>query len=367
MIFTKFKIHNLFSFANAELDLTIGRRLLRSTISDENLIKYPNFKFKKVCIISGSNASGKTALSHLFCFVQNLVCRPDYDMSTFTSSIANKNEKSSITAEFYSMDHLYELDIVYYENKFTYKIRCEKLRSNDSYFTVNRRLSFIESKIIPSVYKYFIEKINAGWLYIITNNEKNNSDVTDIKYLNAHLLFNILHSFDPSILEVKNIMDDENNIAGFRVLFSNGEDSLIDRQANPTNINRFSTGTYHAIQLSYFVGRVILDKNLKNVGNLYFLDEKMAYAHSDLEQSILNLIIESLPCESQFFYTTHNYDVLDMNIPIHSFVFLEKRNHKTTIMSAETKFTKNDRRLMPRVKNNLFNSLPSTDLIDELL
>ena len=93
----------------------------------------------------------------------------------------------------------------------------------------------------------------------------------------------------------------------------------------------------------------------------------MAYTHSNLEQHILNLIISKLsPC-SQFFYTTHNYDILDMGLPVHSFLFMRKNGNYSNIIQPEKIFNKNDRNLSNYVKNDYFNTLPDTSKLDTLL
>jgi hypothetical protein len=61
---------------------------------------------------------------------------------------------------------------------------------------------------------------------------------------------------------------------------------------------RFSRGTIESIEVAHFLNYIIL-----NDGGTFFLDEKMAYSHSEIEISILNLIIEKLKPNSQFFYT----------------------------------------------------------------
>ena len=93
----------------------------------------------------------------------------------------------------------------------------------------------------------------------------------------------------------------------------------------------------------------------------------MAYTHSDLEQHILNLIVSKLSPLSQFFYTTHNYDVLDMGFPVHSYLFMRKENSTSSVIQPESSFKKNDRSLLNYVKNDYFNTLPDTSDLDKLL
>ncbi|MDC4350455.1 hypothetical protein NQ627_17385, partial [Acinetobacter baumannii] len=69
-----------------------------------------------------------------------------------------------------------------------------------------------------------------------------------------------------------------------------------------------------------------------------------------------------------FFYTTHNYDILDMNLPIHSYLFIKRdSNHNSIFIKAEDNFNKNDRSIINYVKNDVLCTLPDTYLIDELM
>ncbi|MGK8253420.1 hypothetical protein [Moraxella lacunata] len=102
--------------------------------------------------------------------------------------------------------------------------------------------------------------------------------------------------------------------------------------------------------------------------SIYFLDEKLSSSHSELEITILNLIIQKLNRYSQFFYTTHNYDVLDLNLPSHSFVFLHKEyGYCMAEQPEKLGFSKNDRTLKGYVRNNYFKTIPSTQFLDELI
>jgi AAA15 family ATPase/GTPase len=98
-----------------------------------------------------------------------------------------------------------------------------------------------------------------------------------------------------------------------------------------------------------------------------FLDEKMAHSHSELEISMLNLMVEKLKGDSQLFYTSHNYDVLEMNLPSHSYVFMKKDEFVEVMHPEKLGYTKNDRSLFGFVKNDVFGTLPDTTKIEELL
>ncbi|MBZ7401849.1 AAA family ATPase, partial [Klebsiella grimontii] len=58
MAFTRLKIDNLFCFKDTELNLSFSRPPVNSSLEGEYIDGYEKFYFKKVCILSGANASG---------------------------------------------------------------------------------------------------------------------------------------------------------------------------------------------------------------------------------------------------------------------------------------------------------------------
>ena len=94
----------------------------------------------------------------------------------------------------------------------------------------------------------------------------------------------------------------------------------------------------------------------------------MGNVQSEIEIAMINLIIQKMGNRSQFFYTTHNYEVLEMNLPVHSYLFLKKdEDGNSTFIQAENIFKKNDRSILSYVKNDILGTLPKTNLIDDLI
>ena len=78
-------------------------------------------------------------------------------------------------------------------------------------------------------------------------------------------------------------------------------------------------------------------------------------------------MIEKLGNDSQLFITTHNSDVLDMNLPKHSFTFLRKDSEGTIKAAyASDYLKKNTASLKNAVINDVFSTAPRLNLLDEL-
>ena len=90
MIFTRLIIDNYYCFDNTELDLTIKREVKYSTIEHEFLEQSPSFRYKRVCILSGANASGKTSLGNIMNNLQHALCAGHF--STLSDHISDKSK-----------------------------------------------------------------------------------------------------------------------------------------------------------------------------------------------------------------------------------------------------------------------------------
>ena len=196
------------------------------------------------------------------------------------------------------------------------------------------------------------------------------------------MLSAVLKTFDNTIQNVLPLVTktgkknkskvEKNQVEGFSILFANNDKVMIDLDGDITNTNRLSRGTYEAIRISHLLSRLVNvykeeQKTRRGYDCTYFLDEKMAYTHSELEKLIVTLIISKLGRFSQFFYTTHNYDILSLDLPIHSFIFTKKDEGVTKFIEASSVCKKNDRKLISYVKNDCFGTLPDLSLIEDIL
>ena len=56
----------------------------------------------------------------------------------------------------------------------------------------------------------------------------------------------------------------------------------------------------------------------------YYCDEHFSYIQSDIEKRIFGIMLDRIGDDEQLIFTTHNTDMLDLNLPKHSYVFLRK-------------------------------------------
>ncbi|SHN94129.1 ATP-binding protein, partial [bacterium endosymbiont of Bathymodiolus sp. 5 South] len=331
--------------------------------------------YKKVCIFMGANASGKTSLGRMMCKINNyLAGRPVEDTP---SKICDKDSNASFEVTYITPEtkEIHQLKAEFDKNGLFFEsYQSCGLNKTDNLKKTLAKVSALEPKSNYSQESnYGIEKPGFKSVAYLTGHQiggethkwsymfsaSNTSTELDIN-VNVSLLKELLMTFDPSIFDVVE-MPEELNKNTYIVKFSNGDNIIVDN-GRILDEERFSRGTLESIEVANFISFLIGNDNAT-----LFLDEKMAHSHSELEISMLNLMVEKLKGDSQLFYTSHNYDVLEMNLPSHSYVFMKKDEFVEVMHPEKLGYTKNDRSLFGFVKNDVFGTLPDTTKIEELL
>mgnify|MGYP002624182339 CR=1 FL=1 len=65
MIIMDIRVDNLYAFKDFHMNMAYPKKVVNSPISGEFLQDRPNFRYRKVNVIMGSNATGKTTLGEL--------------------------------------------------------------------------------------------------------------------------------------------------------------------------------------------------------------------------------------------------------------------------------------------------------------
>lgn len=397
MAFTRLKIDNLFCFKNTELNLSFSRPPVNSSLEGEFIDGYEKFYFKKVCILSGANASGKTSLGRVLFSIQRFLDKGN--LHTSMLKITDVTQPAYIEVDFFQKHthSLYRVALsLQDENNNGVSVQKStlalvKLRKNDSCNSATKRLDkvwqdgklvnnnnsryyssdLVSTKDFSELFKS--ESITFAWHYILSENEEVGNKISQV---DKNVLTAVLKTFDKTIKSVLTLTskdsEKENEPQGYSIVFNNNDKVFIDPDGEITNKERLSRGTYEAIKISQLLSGIIEDKNDQlhysdNCSCIYFLDEKMAYTHTELEKIIITLIISKLSRYSQFFYTTHNYDVLSLDLPAHSFSFTKKEESVTSFIDAIDVYKKNDRNLLTFVKNDCFGTIPDVSLIENML
>ena len=356
MIILKVRANNLYCFKNFEIDFSYKKINPRSLIEYEYLKDYTNIKFKKLNVFIGCNASGKTVFGKL--------------LSDILAFIENKDNKIINSIPVIEKEAMFSIDFIVKKEKYVlYRIECkienaiikhmriqstnivkkisyERLTENfESIVNLeNNENEFLSTDMIRSL-KNINLKTNALFCFtdeIISGNK-------NIKY-DINVLNIVLKVFDNSIKEITEVTGTDN---GYLISFNHGANLLI-QNGKAVEGDILSSGTKEGLSIAYIISEMKRDPN-----RIFYIDEKFSHIHTDIEKTILSIMIELLGKEAQLFFTTHNLDILEMSIPNHSFTFFSKRNNEVKVIYPEKRTkNQNDRYLKNKVENDFFETIP---------
>jgi len=380
MIYLRLKIDNLYMFDDTFIDFTYPKKTTGSSIQGEFLEDYPLINYKRFCVLMGANASGKTTLGRVLCLLNNFIQgRP---ISNTEKIIADKAKPACIDVIYVTPDSgvIHQLIICFNVENLTYEAyRSQPLRKSKN---LSKTLSDLRESVpvfefdinINEKEDSVIKNPGLSSLSILTGHQLDDGEETvwnyvysdyqsysdNLKHYNLNVLEKIIKVFDNSIASVTVIDDIEK---AYVIKFLN-KDAVIVEDGKISDDKRLSRGTIESIEVANFIS--LIEQGREGSGT-FFLDEKMAYSHTEIEIAMLNLIIEKLSRHSQFFYTTHNYDILEMNLPSHAFIFMKKLEYISISQPEKMGYAQNDRSLLGYVKNDVFGTVPDTSNIDDML
>jgi AAA15 family ATPase/GTPase len=366
MIVMDLKVDNFYAFKNFHINMSYPKKIVDSNIANENLTDRSNFRYKKVNIIMGSNATGKTSLGKMLMTIFNFISNKNIE--NIKKIICDKSKKAYFSIDIVPNDfELYRIEseiLPYKEDEYSnsnirVSVNKVKINKNDSYEKCIKR--FPEKTLANDViYMNELEKISvSGWFFVYpTENLKMDFDKDMDNYL--EILRHTLKALDPSIEKINKLKGVENS---YVIRTKNNE--LIVQDGEIVKESFLSSGTKSGLDIADMIASI---KN--GINGFYYCDEKFSYVHSDIEKAFLSVMINSLMDDDQLFITTHNTDVLDLDLPKHTFVFLKKDISDVVqpikCVSASDYLKRNTDSLRNAIDNDLFSVAPTLDLIYKL-
>lgn len=365
MIIMDIKIDNLYAFKDFHMNMSYPKKIINSPIEHEFLDTRPNFRYKKLNIVMGSNATGKTSLGKIIMLFTNYM--QDGNINMFKQIVNDLNKEASLQIDFVTCeDKLYRFKLHFMlseETPSTEKV-CKDVITSLVFTPINKRDNYeicanrINDGLSTGI---STEDVNtSGWCFSYPKNSYKNDDYkiidNDEKYITV--LSKVLKTLDPSIIEVKKIDEVDHSYA---IKYRNHSVILQDKAI--TNPEKLSSGTKSGIEISYQIASLLLDRH-----DFYYCDEMFSYITSEIERAVLSLMVENLQGRKQLFFTTHNTDILDMQLPFHAFTFLKKTlknsDYSIQCICASEILKRNTDSLKNAVENDLFNISPN---LEELL
>lgn len=361
MIILNLKLDNLYSFDDFEINFTYKKKIVNNPIGEETLLGFPNFRYRKVNIITGANASGKTTLGKTIMSILNFIANKN--ISYVFKAINLINQPSSFVIDYYVGDgFVRRIDCVINANPkneedATLKIYEVKIDEGDSYETYLKKLE--SSKVLTDVKD--ICNTNVGWSFKFPfDTDEVTYDFEDSYFEEYERILNkIITTLDPAIDYVKKSQEISRC---FNVYFKNGMQPIpVEDKRNTRDLPRLSSGTKYAFNLAFVYLAV-----KENLNGFYYVDEQFSYINNDLEKIFISLLASLIDTNEQIIFTTHNTDVLDLNLPIHAYGFLKKTNMKISYINASEIEKKNNVSIKNDYDNDRFNVAPNLDKIYSL-
>ena len=360
MAVLKVKFDNILCFNNFEADFTYPKKLVKTPLDNEYLINYPNIRYKKVNIIIGTNSSGKTSLGKAIW--KTLRFMNNKESEIVKNMVSNKNKDASILIDFVFHNGFFERFETIIKANGEVLARCQSIeaKKDDSYESLIARL---DNKVEFDNYIKVLDKtFVGGWNIALPTNEMGFEyiycDYTKEEQSEFVSIYEkILKSFDPSIKEVFVSSEQEKT---FIVKFYNGSTEAVTHGKNINSLDKMSSGTKNAINIAAIIYAI-----KKHNNGFYYVDEQFSFVNSDLEIACLTTMIECLGDGEQLFFTTHNEEVMNVSLPLHSFSFLKKtKNDKdefiVELLNASSFEKRNNVSVKNLYDNDYFDISPDT-------
>lgn len=358
MIVLNLELDNIYGFYDFKVNLTYPKKVVNSFIENETLKDRPRFRYKKAIVLMGTNATGKTSLGkvllNVFSYVNNGNPSTLYDMVN--------GENGFIKVDFVNNDYILHrvvLEIFPADENVVVTYYAAEISKMDSYEKCVDKLVDLTADIKNvGALKKLTGKIDYRFAY------PEIEDKLIINSLNRNVLLRTLRAIvgtlDPTLKEIFIAKDLKDT---FIIKRKNQE--IIIQEGKLLNREMLSSGTAEGIDVAIFLASMMTSEN-----TFYYCDEHFSYIQSDLEKRIFGLMLERINQNEQLIFTTHNTDMLDLNLPKHAYVFLRKKidgeDYKVSAISASEILQRNTDSVRCALENDVFDSLPDDSLLDEL-
>ncbi len=369
MIIMNLKLHNLLAFKKFEVNFSYPKKIVDSYIENEHLKDHPNFRYRKVNVVMGANASGKTSLGRMIMNAVAFIATKRFEC--LTDCVNDTTEEATLSMDFIGNgETMYNMTVSIQpmiREKYTadcvkVSVVKVKINSRDSYETCKERMNLMEA-VMDGNYSLVLDSIEPlTYCFQYPVDADGEYRLRDVKNpaLYSAIMEKVLKALDPAIDKVEPLTEVDNS---FVIRMENR--SFILKDGELTNKAFLSSGTKSGIAVADIL------YSIKQEGKgLYYCDEKFSYINSDTEKATVSVMIDALGENEQLFFTTHNSDMLDLPLPKHSFLFMKKDVNNVEMpiscISATQYLKRNTDSVRKAVENDLFSVAPSTDLIFEI-
>ncbi len=355
MIVMKLEFHKIYGFDDFSIDFSYPKKIVNSLISEEHLSSRERFRYRKAVILMGANATGKTclgrALREIFSYIRDSNPSHLYSMAS--------GDDASFTIDFVNGDYRLQRLCVMIDSarkKACVKYYTSDIEIMDSYEKCAAKLkersidvSCLQESVGPFSSRFSYPEIESSVTF------RGIDRTVLLKTLSA-----VIGTLDPTLRDIRIA----NELKDSFIIRRDGREIII-QEGKLLNGEILSSGTAEGVDIAFFLASIISKE-----GSFYYCDEHFSYIHSDIEKRIFSLMVCALGPDNQLIFTTHNTDMMDLNLPKHTYVFLRKYYDGdrlcTEAVSASSVLKRNTDSVRCAVENDVFNSLPKDYLLDDL-
>lgn len=366
MIIMDLRMDNFLAFRDFHINMAYPKKIVNSYIPNECLKDRKNFRYKKVNILMGGNATGKTSIGRMLMAICNFMKRKD--SVGLIEKIANPKKDARLSVDFVGKGFkMYRLDILVNlkgnQESLPEILVCKRevmIEERDRYETCAEKIEQ-QPLVYNDDFKKELQDIEPiGWMFKFPSDTGNDTVNFPEGKEFVEVLNYCLKSLDPSIINVSQ----SGEVKDTYIIHMNSGDLLV-QNGEVIRKNILSSGTKAGIDIACLIYSIY-----KGEYGFYYCDEKFSYIHSELEKAFLTIMINGLRDNEQLFFTTHNSDILDLPFPKHTFTFLKKEmcgdEQVIKCVYASDYLKRSTDSIHRAVDNDLFSTAPNIELIYEI-
>jgi len=359
MIVLNLVLKGIYGFNDFNINFSYPKKIVNSIIDHEHLEGRERFRYKKAVILMGANATGKTSLGKVLLRIFEYIT--DGNPVSLYEMVSNDTGYFSI--DFVNGDYRLQrlsayIDAINRNIEISYKTAdIDKMSSYEKCLMKLKDRTKEATKTATSL-KKLVGDIQYRFAY--PEIEKSLKLTGENKNILLKTLHAVIGTLDPTLQDVSLSKDLKDTF-----IIRRGETEIIIQEGKLLNREIMSSGTEEGIDIAIFLAAMAIKES-----SFYYCDEHFSYIQSDIEKRIFGIMLDRIGSDEQLIFTTHNTDMLDLNLPKHSYVFLRKHfeegKYQVSAISASDVLKRNTDSLRCAVENDVFASLPQDSLLDEL-
>lgn len=358
MIILDVKLNHIYGFDDFHINFTYPKKIVGSIIENEFLEGRQRFRYKKAVVLMGANATGKTSLGKALLHIIKSVKESN---EAILRELADSDSKAEFQIDFVNEGYTLQRISGCIESENTdIRYFTAEIAEMDSYEKAVEKLKDRTNEISGDFKK--LKKLigNLEYRFAYPEIEKTLKLANVNKQALLKTLRAVIGTLDPTLTDVTAAKDLKDS---FVIRRRNQE--IIIQEGKLLNADVLSSGTAEGIDVAVFLASMLSERNC-----FYYCDEHFSYIHSEIEKRIFGLMLERLGRNEQLIFTTHNMDMLELNLPKHAFAFLKKEitdgKYQVSVSFASDYLKRNTDSVRSAMENDVFRSLPDDSLLDEL-